>query len=107
MAVEYPFWDERTPEALIRFGAAVPGEEIARLGTRDGAARLEVALTDTLDALSKEAMTRDPALFDTLLAGKVGVGGVYDLWRRAKAWSRGERFEAAHNVRAHREDTGS
>ncbi len=107
MAVEYPFWDERTPEALIRFGEALPGEEIAALGIKPGAARLETALTHTLDALSKEAMTRDPALFDTLLTGKVGVGGVYDLWRRAKAWSRGKRFEAAHNVQAHREEAGS
>jgi hypothetical protein len=26
----------------------------------------------------------------------VGIGGVYDLWRRFVAWLGGRRFEAAH-----------
>ena len=25
-----------------------------------------------------------------------GVGGLYDVWRRLKAWARGRSFEAAH-----------
>ena len=44
-------------------------------------------------------MTRDPDRFTTLLDGKTGVGGVYDVWRRTKSWARGERFDASHGGR--------
>ena len=43
-------------------------------------------------------MSRDPAKFTTLLAGKTGVGGVYDWWRRLKAWVRGRKFDASHEA---------
>ena len=41
-------------------------------------------------------MARDPAAFEVMLAGRAGVGGVYDLWRAAKAAVRGERFNRQH-----------
>ena len=97
LAVDYAFWDERTPEAFIRFGPTIAGEDIARLGVKASLAKLEDALTETLDALSQTVMTRDPDRFETLLTGRVGIGGVYDLWRRAKAAWRGEQFDAAHS----------
>ena len=106
LAVEYTFWDERTPEALIRFGLPVPASELVSLGKAEGATRLEAALTETLDALAENAISRDPARFRTLLSGRVGVGGVYDLWRRARALASGRRFEAAHNPAAHRPTPG-
>ena len=49
-----------------------------------------------MDILAQESMTRDPALFRPLLRGVAGIGGIYDLWRRARAWSSGRRFDAAH-----------
>jgi hypothetical protein len=49
-----------------------------------------------MDRLSADSMTRDPARFEPLLSGEAGVGGVYDLWRRAKALVRGERFHPQH-----------
>ena len=39
------------------------------------------------------AVSRDPAKFTAVVSGRTGVGGVYDLWRRVKAWVRGERFD--------------
>ena len=36
-------------------------------------ARIEAALTRTLDALNGDAMSRDPARFRTLLGGKTGA----------------------------------
>lgn len=95
LALEYPFWEERFPEALARFGAPLPiagGEQDADSWTRS----IADALAATQDALRDDAMSRDPARFTTLLGGSVGVGGLYDWFRRWVAWLRGQRFEAGH-----------
>jgi 1-acyl-sn-glycerol-3-phosphate acyltransferase len=96
MAVEYPFWTERKPEALLRFGAPMASEQLAAMPPDQATRALERELEDTMDGLAAEAAARDPAAFETLLSGTVGVGGVYDLWRRARAWARGERFRPEH-----------
>jgi hypothetical protein len=59
-------------------------------------ARLDSAPASSHVCLAAAALRRDPAAFETLLGGKTGVGGVYDLWRRLKAFFRGERFRSAH-----------
>ena len=41
-------------------------------------------------------MSREPSRFEPLVSGDAGIGGVYDLWRRAKALVRGERFKPQH-----------
>jgi 1-acyl-sn-glycerol-3-phosphate acyltransferase len=99
LAVEYTFWTERTPEALLRFGTSIDVTEAPGRSGRDWTARIEEALTDALDGLSAEAMSRDPERFTTLVGGKAGVGGVYDLWRRLKAAATGRRFVAEHGGR--------
>ena len=94
LALEYPFWNESKPEALLRFGAPVqapPGGDIAAW-TR----ALESALTDTMDALAAQSVTRQPGLFHTLQGGGAGVGGIYDLWRRLRAAMAGRRFDPSH-----------
>lgn len=99
LALEYPFWEERFPEALARFGRAVTIQETSvRAGDWTGAlgARLEAAQ----DELASEALARDPSSFELLLGGRAGVGGTYDLWRRLKARVRGERFQSAHGVKS-------
>jgi 1-acyl-sn-glycerol-3-phosphate acyltransferase len=96
VALEYPFWSERTPEALVRFGAPLTAAAWQGRTQAEITATLERALQDTLDALALDAIARDEARFTTLIEGRSGIGGVYDLWRRLKAWSRGERFDAAH-----------
>ena len=58
--------------------------------------RIEQALTDTLDGLNADAVSRDPARFTPLLGGAVGVGGVYDGFRRLRAWLTGQTFRPAH-----------
>ena len=96
VALEYSFWTERTPEALVRIGQPL---EVGRkqLGGRDWTVRIESALTETLDGLNAETITREPDRFATLLEGRTGVGGVYDLWRRAAAWARGQKFDPSHS----------
>jgi hypothetical protein len=97
LALEYPFWEERLPEALARFGAPVPVGPRSTLGAPGWVERIEAGLAATQDALAADALARDPAAFTTLLTGKVGVGGIYDVWRRLTAWLRGERFQAGHS----------
>lgn len=96
LALEYAFWDERTPEALARFGTPIELSG-SRRSPVEWTARLEAALQETQDALAADAIARDPARFETVLSGGAGVGGVYDVWRRLKAAVRGKRFKAEHN----------
>jgi len=97
MAIEYSFWSERGAEALIAFGPARTGTELAALPRGDRRDRLETALTDTLDRLSLDVQSRDPARFRSLLEGRPGVGGVYDRWRKLTAALGGRRFDPAHD----------
>lgn len=94
VAMEIGFWNERTPEALAKFGQAIPIR--GNTNGRQMAAAIETALTATLDELAIESMTRDAGLFTTIVSGRVGVGGVYDWWRRLKATANGKPFDASH-----------
>jgi 1-acyl-sn-glycerol-3-phosphate acyltransferase len=98
VAFEYVFWTERTPEALVRFGEPLRVTDHAAATARQWTALIEAALTRTMDALSAEALARDPGAFTELLAGRTGVGGTYDLWRRLTAWMRGRKFDPAHDT---------
>jgi 1-acyl-sn-glycerol-3-phosphate acyltransferase len=96
VVVEYPFWNERSPEALVAFGQPM------RLGESNGRSAdewtdvLARGLETAQDRLAAAALSRDPTRFAPLLAGRVGVGGVYDIVRRVRAFLRGERFDASH-----------
>lgn len=100
VALEYTFWTESTPEALIRVGEPLRVTDHPNLDGKAWTALIEAALTQDLDRLSAEAMRRDPGAFTDLLAGTSGVGGVYDTWRRVKAWACGKRFDPAHEEKS-------
>ena len=94
VAIEYAWWHERGAEALVAFGPAV---DFA--ATREAAGyrkQCEAALAAVQDRLAAASMQRDPTLFQVLISGTTGVGGVYDLWRRMRATVRGERFDPRH-----------
>jgi 1-acyl-sn-glycerol-3-phosphate acyltransferase len=97
LALEYPFWEERTPEALARFGEALHagGEERSAAGWTE---LLESRLAATQDGLAAEALARDVSRFETLAGGRAGVGGVYDVWRLLRARLRGEDFRPEHGA---------
>lgn len=96
-ALDYVFWNESRPEALIRFGDPVAcGVEAT---PAEWHRAMAAALERTADALAAESATRDAALFLPLLRGTAGVGGIYDLWRRARALATGRRFHARHEPR--------
>lgn len=96
VAVEYSFWEERTPEALVRYGEPLNLAEGRDLDRHEWTSRIERSLEASQDVLAQEVMQRDPKLFEILLSGKVGIGGVYDFWRRFKSWFTGRRFDPSH-----------
>lgn len=92
LALEYPFWSERRPEALALLGAPMSGSG----STQEWAGRLEAGLTEACDRLARLAQARDPAAFESVLAGRVGVGGAYGIWQRGRSALRGERHVPDH-----------
>ncbi len=83
LAVEMPFWEARSPEALARFGEEIPTGD-ADLRASDWTTVLEDALESTLEALAAESIARDPGRFEALLGGVPGgrEGGISGAWRR-------------------------
>jgi hypothetical protein len=96
VAAEYPFWNERLPEALVAFGPAIRIDEQPSRDAEAWTAVLTSALEATQDRLAAAAISRDPRAFTQVAAGKTGVGGIYDVVRRIGAWRRGERFDPSH-----------
>jgi len=96
LAVEYPFWNERLPETLVAFGPAIRVADHPGRDAGEWSGLLAERLEATQDRLAAAAERRDPTDFRTIVAGRVGVGFVYDLVRRLAAWRRGERFDASH-----------
>lgn len=97
VALEYVFWNERRPELLAKFGPLIecrqlPEERPART------AFFELRLAEQQAALAGLALERSGTGFEELLAGKGGIGGAYDAWRRLSCWLRGDRFDARHET---------
>lgn len=106
LAVEYPYWSERCPEALVAFGPAIRITDLPARSAEAWTTELATALAATQDRLAAAAIARDPTAFTSLLAGRVGVGIAYDMVRRVRSWARGERFDASHGGEALRGHQG-
>ncbi|MFW6336673.1 MAG: lysophospholipid acyltransferase family protein [Phycisphaeraceae bacterium] len=96
LAMEYPFWTERKPEALAAIGEPIDLHELSYNGVDDLDARLAEALQSTMDALAESAIAKNPDAFETLIAGRGGISGLYDWIRLMGAWARGRRFDSRH-----------
>ncbi|MEN0111488.1 MAG: lysophospholipid acyltransferase family protein [Planctomycetota bacterium] len=97
LAIEYPFWEERLPEALCRWGEPIRAADHAERSKAEWDTLLVERLRATQDELRELSLARDPAAFDVLLGGSEGVGGLYESVRRAFAWLRGQRYRASHS----------
>ena len=86
LAIEYTHWTEKRGEALVGFGPPVG------TASEEGIRR---AMTETMDRLAQDSISRDPARFRVLVGGGRGMGGVYGLWQSL-------RFGAEHDSRARR-----
>ena len=100
LALEYPFWNDRCPEVLARFGPPIDVESGRDRPAAEWTRCMATALTETQDELAEEALNRDSTRFETILGGTAGVGGVYDIWRRMRAIFSGQPFQAEHSSRA-------
>src|SRR5262249_37350397 len=96
LALEYPFWEERYPEAIASFGEPIRISQESSLRVSEWLTRIGTALAATQDALAREAQRRRPEAFDTLADGRPGVGGMYGLCGRFKALAAGKRFKPEH-----------
>ncbi len=94
LALEYPFWEERTPEALVEFGEPIrtTGDQSKEKWQNELEARLAAAQA----SLAEKAIARQPEPFDVVLDGSAGVGGWYDLARRTKSLMTGKPFDPHH-----------
>ncbi|GJE27342.1 lysophospholipid acyltransferase family protein [Methylobacterium organophilum] len=102
VALEYALWQERGVEAFCAFGPPIPASVLLSLPRPARLARLEGDLTALLDRLSQDVIARDPGRFEPVLAGRSGIGGVYDGWRRLVALARGRSFDPAHRPEGER-----
>ena len=82
IALEYPFWNQRLPEALAAVGTPLfttdklPGQTWTEL--------LETQLAAVHDELATLSLARNEAPFETLLKGRTGTSGYYGLWQRLR-----------------------
>jgi 1-acyl-sn-glycerol-3-phosphate acyltransferase len=96
LAFEYTFWDERLPEVLLSWGKPIQVSDGHLHSTEEWSGQLTAALEATQDELAALAMQRDPDLFTTMLSGRVGIGGVYEAWKRLLAMLSGRAYQGSH-----------
>lgn len=96
LAFEYTFWDERLPEILISCGEPMHIPDGQAHTAAEWSALLAATLAATQDELAVLSRLRDPALFTTVLAGRVGIGGVYDAWKWLLALLTGRVHQRSH-----------
>lgn len=97
VAFEYPFWEQRTPEALVQFGAPLESQSRA-LSKAEWHRELEEQLAETQARLAEKAISRDPSEFESWLKGAAGVGGGYDFFRRLRGLLTGSGFDPRHGA---------
>ncbi|WP_165070998.1 lysophospholipid acyltransferase family protein [Paludisphaera rhizosphaerae] len=107
MAVEYPFWNDRRPEALVRFGPWIAIGDGASQPADAWTRQMEAALEDCQDRLMESSRSRDVDRFETFVRGSAGVGGIYDIGRRLRSMFRGETFSPEHQVHQHQDSPPS
>lgn len=101
LALEYTFWDQRQPEALVNCGEPLrynPGETTEHAAAQGTATHLEAAMQRTQDELAALSLQRDPSLFSTLLEGGQGSAGFYGLIERTRALLGGSSQRGDHRA---------
>ena len=97
LAIEYPFWQERKPEALVSFGEPVDTAGMEQRSVKKWNDLLEARLEAAMDDLAQASIQRDAAAFDVLVDGSAGVNLLFDIWQRIKAALGGRRYSDRHS----------
>jgi 1-acyl-sn-glycerol-3-phosphate acyltransferase len=95
VALEYTFWNERYPEAFACFGEPIIGRG-ADCSSSEWNRLFARSLQQTVNELSARVQLRQKDLFESLLDGSTGIGGIYDFWRASKARLRGKSWRPEH-----------
>ncbi len=101
LALDFSFWEERSPEILCRFGTTIRADDstLHDFTRVSWTALLEKKLAETQDALALESQRRDLSGFQILFRGSRGVNWFYDRWRRCQAAMRGEKLKLEHGAK--------
>lgn len=102
LAMEVTFWEERLPEALVRFGSPIRVSDHAQLDKSQWNELLVQRLRDEQARLAHDAVAREGSAFTVLLGGKAGVGGMYEWLRRCSAHITGRAYRPQHSTKLHR-----
>ena len=84
------------PELLICCGQPIEVSDGHLHSNAEWSDRLSAALATTQDELAALAKLRDPAKFETILSGRVGISGVYETWKRLLALLTGRAYQGSH-----------
>ena len=95
-ALEYPFWNERLPEAIVSFGEPHRIDQHTKHDADEWNQILAASLEETQNELRDAAISRNPNAFTELASGTVGIGGAYDIIRRIRSTLSGKTFNPAH-----------
>ena len=98
LAIEYTYFDERLPEALLNCGEPLDVRDGTERSAAEWTQACEDCLESTMDQLAALATTRDGTAFEELLRGRAGAGAAYDSVRRARAVMGGEEFVPEHGT---------
>jgi 1-acyl-sn-glycerol-3-phosphate acyltransferase len=96
LALEYTFWEERTPEALACWGKPMLIESGMQSRSAEWTQAAAESIERSLDRLATLSTQRDRQAFEVMLSGSAGIGGIYDLWRGLRARGAGRRFTRQH-----------
>jgi len=96
LAMEYPFWEERLPEALGRFGEPIQIADHVGVGKEEWREILELRLRETQTQLEADSLARNSEAFEILISGKTGVVWMYDILRRLRAVFSGKKLDKTH-----------
>lgn len=96
LAIEYPFWEERLPEALCSCGEPIAADEHKSLDKSAWDALLVDRLRQAQQTLAAKSIARETDGWRVLLGGAEGVGGLYERVRWMHAKLTGQPYRAAH-----------
>lgn len=99
IAIEYPFWIEKRPEALMHMADPIDARAEGPMSVGEWNDFLERRLESAMDRLAAASMARDEDRFEAIITGADRVSFTYDAWRWLKAKVRGRSFSAAHGER--------
>jgi 1-acyl-sn-glycerol-3-phosphate acyltransferase len=98
IALEYTFWEERLPEALVWMGQPTVVERGEEFDEGTWTRLFERELLGLQERLAVAVMRRRSEDFQVILKGARGVTRAYDTWRALVARLRGRPFQKEHGT---------